>query len=125
MSFQCCTFLLLFHDLGHVSAMLFFPCVSLPSFTSSFLVKSEILSRIQWFSSSCALQTGCGFARNSHESEGGRKLYDSRQVKAISDEQTRSRKLEIVALISSTPRMVTMLKPLPSVQNTFGASNSK
>lgn len=50
------SFLLPFPDLSHVSAVLFFPCVSLP-------VKAEILHRIQGFSSSCALQTGWGLAQ--------------------------------------------------------------
>lgn len=52
----------LFHGLRDGTVMFFFPSVSSPSFSSLFLVNSELLNRIQRFGSSCALQTGCSFA---------------------------------------------------------------
>lgn len=78
-------FLLPFPDLSHESAVLFFPWVSLLSFTSLLPVKCGILHRTQGFSSS-SKQAG-GLPRNSPESKAGGKLDESKQAKAISDEQ--------------------------------------
>lgn len=77
---------------SHESTVFF---LSLPSFTSLFPVKSEILHRIQGSAVPVPSKQAQGLPRNSPESKAGGELDDSRQVKAISDEQRGSQDGEL------------------------------